>query len=110
MTKAELSHEVAENSGLTVGEASEAVETVLGSIIEALNSGDKVEIRGFGSFRLRAGNPRQGRNTKTGELESGECMATLHLIETGVEVECRGEVGDADSEPGSVAQLPGPME
>ncbi len=65
MTKAELGAEVATNSGLTKQEAELVVQTVLDSIVEALNSGDKVEVRGFGSFRHRKRNPR--RNPKTGE-------------------------------------------
>ena len=43
------------------------VETIFGSVIGALQSGDKIEIRGFGSFRIRQRNPRIGRNPKTGE-------------------------------------------
>ncbi len=67
MTKADLGVEVATNSGLTKQEAELVVQTVLDSIVEALNSGDKVELRGFGSFRHRKRNPRLGRNPKTGE-------------------------------------------
>ena len=43
------------------------VETIFDSVISALQSGDKIEIRGFGSFRIRQRNPRIGRNPKTGE-------------------------------------------
>jgi integration host factor subunit beta len=68
MTKADLVDEVAKNSGFTKKDAEVVVETVLESIKEALNSGDQVELRGFGSFRLRQRNPRQGRNPKTGEV------------------------------------------
>jgi len=39
---------------------------LLNSITEALSEGDKVELRGFGSFRIRNRNPREGRNPKTG--------------------------------------------
>lgn len=67
MTKADLVDEVAKNSGLTKKDAEIVVETVLGSIKDALNSGEGVELRGFGSFRLRKRNPRQARNPKTGE-------------------------------------------
>ncbi|MBI4445578.1 MAG: integration host factor subunit beta [Acidobacteria bacterium] len=67
MTKAELVDEVAKNTGLTKLEADAVVDLVLGSIVEALNSGEKIELRGFGSFRLRQKNPRRGRNPKTGE-------------------------------------------
>ena len=67
MTKADLGVEVATNSRLTKQEAELVVQTVLDSIVEALNSGEKVELRGFGSFRHRKRKPRQGRNPKTGE-------------------------------------------
>jgi integration host factor subunit beta len=43
------------------------VETLFESVIGALKSGDKIEIRGFGSFRTRQRNARIGRNPKTGE-------------------------------------------
>ncbi len=43
------------------------VQTVLDSIVEALTSGEKVELRGFGSFHHRERNPRQSRNPKTGQ-------------------------------------------
>jgi integration host factor subunit beta len=66
MTKADLVEHVAEAAGLSKAEAEEVVNTVLDSIVDALGSGDKVELRGFGSFRLRMRRPRQGRNPKTG--------------------------------------------
>ena len=43
------------------------VETLFGSIAEALRHGEKVEVRGFGSFRLRRRVPRRGRNPRTGD-------------------------------------------
>ena len=57
MTKADLVKEVAKSSGLTQTDAEVVVETVLESIKEALNSGDEVELRSFGSFRLRKKTP-----------------------------------------------------
>ena len=42
------------------------VDTIFESVIHALQSGDKIEIRGFGSFRIRQRKPRTGRNPKTG--------------------------------------------
>lgn len=50
----------------TQAEAEVVVNTVVDSIIDALQKGDKIELRGFGSFRLRVRRPRQGRNPKTG--------------------------------------------
>lgn len=66
MTKAELVERVAEAATLSRAEAEQAVQTVLDSIVVALRDGDKIELRGFGSFRLRVRRPRQGRNPKTG--------------------------------------------
>ncbi len=67
MTKAELVKEVARGNGLTRRDAEIVVQAVLDGVVEALNSGEKVELRGFGSFRHRQRNPRQARNPKTGE-------------------------------------------
>ena len=67
MTKADLVAEIAQAAGLSKSDAEAVVNTVLGSIVEALQRGDKVELRGFGSFRLRIRRPRIGRNPKTGE-------------------------------------------
>jgi integration host factor subunit beta len=43
------------------------VETIFDSVVRSLRAGDKIEIRGFGSFRTRQRKPRMGRNPKTGE-------------------------------------------
>jgi integration host factor subunit beta len=67
MTKAELVDEVARNSDLRKKDAEVIVQTVLESIVDSLKSGEKVELRGFGSFRLRQRAARLGRNPKTGE-------------------------------------------
>jgi integration host factor subunit beta len=67
MTKAELVEEVARAAELNKRDAEVIVETVFESIIGALHRGEKVELRGFGSFRTRERGPRRGRNPKTGE-------------------------------------------
>ncbi|BCS34198.1 DNA-binding protein HU 1 [Luteitalea sp. TBR-22] len=67
MTKADLVEEVSRVSELTKKDAELIVETVFLSVIRALHAGDKVELRGFGSFRLRKREPRKGRNPKTGD-------------------------------------------
>ena len=59
--------QVADDANLSKKRAEVIVETVFGSVVEALRSGEKVEIRGFGSFRLRRRAPRQGRNPRTGD-------------------------------------------
>jgi integration host factor subunit beta len=66
MTKANLIEEVLRITELPRKESEEVVETVFDSIIQALQSGDKIEIRGFGTFRLRERRGRVGRNPKTG--------------------------------------------
>ena len=70
MTKAELVEEVSRVSDLTKKHAEVIVDTVFKSIIDALHRGEKIELRGFGSFRLRKREPRKGRNPKTGDSVS----------------------------------------
>ena len=67
MTKAELIEEVSHVSNLTKKHSEIIVDTVFKSIIHALHRGDKIELRGFGSFRIRQRDSRTGRNPKTGE-------------------------------------------
>lgn len=66
MTKADLVEEVTKLGDLTRRDSEVIVETIFDSVIGALRSGDKIEIRGFGSFRIRQRQPRIGRNPKTG--------------------------------------------
>jgi integration host factor subunit beta len=67
MTKAELVEEVSRVSDLSKKHSELIVETVFKSIIDALHRGEKIELRGFGSFRLRQRESRKGRNPKTGD-------------------------------------------
>ena len=67
LTKAALVEQVADATGLTKKRAEIIVDTVFGNIAEALHKGEKVELRGFGSFRLRRREPRRGRNLRTGD-------------------------------------------
>ena len=67
MTKAELVEEVSRVSDLTKKHSEIIVDTVFKSIVDALHRGEKIELRGFGSFRLRQREPRKGRNPKTGD-------------------------------------------
>jgi integration host factor subunit beta len=66
MTKAELADRVSETSDLTRKHSEVIVDAVFSSIMKALEKGDKIELRGFGSFRLRRRESRAGRNPKTG--------------------------------------------
>ncbi|MGC9197591.1 MAG: HU family DNA-binding protein [Acidobacteriaceae bacterium] len=67
MTKADLVDHVTALGDLTRRDSEVIVETLFDSIIGALKANDKVEVRGFGSFRSRQRKPRTGRNPKTGE-------------------------------------------
>lgn len=66
MTKADLVVDVMRLGDLTRADAETIIETIFDSVVAALRAGDKIEIRGFGSFRTRQRNPRIGRNPKTG--------------------------------------------
>jgi len=67
MTKAELVEEVARAANLTKKHSEVIVDSVFQSIVDALHRGEKIELRGFGSFRLRRRESRRGRNPKTGD-------------------------------------------
>ena len=67
MTKTELAASVAAKIHLTKRQAEAIVDIFLASITQALKDGDKVEVRGFGSFRARSRRARQGRNPRTGD-------------------------------------------
>jgi integration host factor subunit beta len=67
MTKADLVEEVIRVTEMPRKESETVVETIFESIISALRENDKIEIRGFGSFRTRQRRGRVGRNPKTGE-------------------------------------------
>ena len=66
-TKADLVEQVAHATDLTKKQAEIIVDSVFDGIIASLRSGEKIELRGFGSFRLRQREPRKGRNPKTGD-------------------------------------------
>lgn len=67
LTKADLVEEVARVTQLTKKQAEAIVNLVFQTIVETLRSGRKIELRGFGSFRIRNRGARLGRNPKTGE-------------------------------------------
>ncbi|MBA0916140.1 MAG: integration host factor subunit beta [Nitrosomonadaceae bacterium] len=68
MTKSELiSRLAARYPQLVVKDAELAVKIILGAMVKSLLQGERIEIRGFGSFNLNCRPPRVGRNPKTGE-------------------------------------------
>src|SRR2546423_8492933 len=66
MTKADVIEEVSRLAELTRKDSEIIVETIFVSVVRSLRGGDKIEVRGFGSFRTRQRRPRVGRNPKTG--------------------------------------------
>jgi integration host factor subunit beta len=66
MTKADIIKILADQVGLTRREAAEVLSVVLDGVVEAIQAGEKVELRGFGSFRTRKRQARAGRNPRTG--------------------------------------------
>lgn len=70
MTKADLIEEVSRVVEVTRKESEVIVETIFESVVKSLRDGDKVEVRGFGSFRTRERRGRTGRNPKSGEKVS----------------------------------------
>ena len=67
MTKADLIEEVSAVGKIPRNESVVIVEAIFERIVRSLSSGNKIEIRGFGSFRTRQRKPRVGRNPKTGD-------------------------------------------
>jgi integration host factor subunit beta len=67
VTKADLVEEVVRAAEVSKKHAETIVNTVFASIIGALQRDDKIELRGFGSFRVRRRRSRRGRNPKTGD-------------------------------------------
>jgi len=71
MTKRELVDEVNKKfPHLSRRDAEVLVNYIFGSMVESLERGERIEIRGFGSFIVKRRRPREGRNPKTGEIVS----------------------------------------
>ena len=68
MNKSQLIEALAKAENLTIKKAEMVVNTMFGAVEEALVKGDRVEIRGFGSFKVKDYDGYQGRNPKTGEI------------------------------------------
>ncbi len=71
MNKSELIEKIAtKNSSLPLKTVESAVKILLEQLSDSLEQGQRIEVRGFGSFSLHYRKPRQGRNPKTGEIVS----------------------------------------
>jgi integration host factor subunit beta len=67
VNKRELTEAFAKEIGITLRDAEVCVNTLFNSIADTLSKGGRVEIRGFGSFKVKEYEPYSGRNPKTGE-------------------------------------------
>jgi nucleoid DNA-binding protein len=67
MTKAEIVEDIAAKTGLTKKEIAEAVDMFLKVVSDALTEGNHLEIRGFGTFKVKQRKARIARNPRTGE-------------------------------------------
>ena len=68
MNKSQLIEALAKEESLPIKKAEEVVNTVFGDMEKALTNGERVEIRGFGSFKVKQYEGYKGRNPKTGEM------------------------------------------
>ena len=68
MNKSDLIEALNKEIGFSLNRAEEVVNTVFNGMANALAKGDRVEIRGFGSFKVKKYKGYKGRNPKTGEL------------------------------------------
>ncbi len=79
MTKSELIAQLAEGAELSKKRAEDVVSCVLKTMTEALIKGDRIEIRGFGSFSTKEYRARKGRNPKTGEEVDVKAKRAIHF-------------------------------
>lgn len=94
MTKSELIEQLSLNAAaLNKKEAELVVNTIFDSIGDALVGGDRVEIRGFGSFTIRERDAREARNPKSGEVVKIPSKKTP-FFKTGKELRARVNIGE----------------
>jgi integration host factor subunit beta len=103
MNKSELIEIIAENSNITKKKAEDVVNLVFSSMTNSLLKGDRIEIRGFGSFVNKYYGPYVGRNPRTGESIQVNAKR-LPFFKVGkelrerVDIEDDDESGDADDD------------
>ena len=94
MTKSELVDMIADAHGqITRREAEIVVNTIFSAISDALAEGERVELRGFGSFSTKTRNPRIGRNPKTGDAVAVPAKVVPHF-KPGKELRAKVSPGD----------------
>lgn len=67
MTKADLVSKIAGDGGVTKAQAEKAVDGFVAAVSDALSSGEKVTLVGFGTFSVGERSEREGRNPRTGD-------------------------------------------
>ncbi|MEE2711126.1 MAG: HU family DNA-binding protein [Gemmatimonadota bacterium] len=67
MTKADIVARIAQDTGMTKADTSEVLDAILEAISAAMERGEKIEMRGFGIFKVEKRKPRVARNPKTGQ-------------------------------------------
>ncbi len=68
MTKADLVEIVAEKTGLTRTDVAVTIDSLLDAVKKALENGNNIEIRGFGTFKIKPRKARKARNPRTGDV------------------------------------------
>jgi len=101
MTKSDLAQKVAEKLKLSTGRSEFLVNTIIDVLADALTKGERIELRGFGSFEVRKYKAYQGRNPRTGEAVQVK-PKRLPFFRVGKElrerVNHRGAATDADGD------------
>jgi nucleoid DNA-binding protein len=103
VTKKDLVASISDNTGITQVDTGIVLESFLEAIYSSLKLGKNIELRGFGRFKLRHMNAREGRNPRTGEAvhvdekikptfhASRELMARVNIVKTKTEIITVGE-------------------
>ena len=105
MTKADLIEEVSRVVELTRKESEVIVEAIFDSVVRSLRTGDKIEIRGFGSFRTRERQARIGRNPEDRRAGGGAGQAHP-LLQAQQGTEGPGERGGGSRRPRAARRPP----
>lgn len=104
-TKADLVEEVARISELTKKQAEAVVESVFESIVASLRSGQKIELRGFGSFKLRQRGARVARNPKLSGVKVMVPPKRVPYFKPGKKLKelINQSLGEVEGEPGNAS-------
>jgi nucleoid DNA-binding protein len=100
VTKKDMAKAIAEEMGLTHGQAREVVQRVFDGITETLLNDGRIELRNFGVFEVKKRGPRRGRNPRTGEAVDVPAKLVV-TFKPGLEMEER--VGQLKKVPGGEA-------